>query len=115
MNILDVIIDSTDKEYINREINTLKEKEINKLQNRNISNKKQLINDIKQIPLCQKGKSAPIGNMSSQAFAIIYLNELDNFIKKELKVDLYIRYQDDGLLISHNKQYLKECLFKINK
>lgn len=52
--------------------------------------------------------------MSSQAFAIIYLNELDHYIKSELKPNLYIRYQDDGVLISNSREYLKECLYKIN-
>lgn len=115
INILDRIIDSTDCEYINRQIENIKAKEITKLEKSSASNKDKLINDIKNIPLCKKGKFAPIGNMSSQAFAIIYLNELDNYIKKVLKPSLYIRYQDDGLLISNSKEYLKECLLKINK
>lgn len=115
INILDRIIDSTDCEYINRQIEKIKAREITKLEKSNASNKDKLINDIKNIPLCKKGKSAPIGNMSSQAFAIIYLNELDNYIKKVLKPNVYIRYQDDGLLISNSKEYLKECLLEINK
>lgn len=115
INILDRIIDSTDCEYINRQIEKIKAREITKLEKSSSSNKDQLISDIKNIPLCKKGKSAPIGNMSSQAFAIIYLNELDNYIKKVLKPNLYIRYQDDGLLISNSKEYLKECLLEINK
>ena len=115
LNILDNIIDSTDKEYINKTIIKLKEKEISKLRESNVSNKEQLINDIKKVPLCKKGKSAPIGNMSSQAFAIIYLNELDHYIKEKLKPDLYIRYQDDGLLVSNSKEQLKEYLTEIEK
>lgn len=55
----------------------------------------------------------PIGFMTSQIFAIFYLNDLDHFIKEELKIKYYIRYQDDFLLIHEDKQYLKKCLEKI--
>ena len=40
----------------------------------------------------------PIGNYTSQIFANIYLNELDKFIKEELRVKRYIRYMDDFVL-----------------
>lgn len=53
--------------------------------------------------------------MSSQSFAVIYLHELDKYIVEELKPILYIRYQDDGLLISDSKDYLKYCLIEIKK
>ena len=53
--------------------------------------------------------------MSSQAFAIIYLHELDSYIVEVLKPILYLRYNDDGLLISDNKEYLKYCLKAIKK
>ena len=114
LKILDTIIESTDDDYINKEIVRLKQRELLKLKKSNAVNKEQLIEDINQIPLCKKGKSAPIGNMSSQAFAIIYLNELDHYIKEVLKPGLYIRYQDDGLLVSKNKEYLKQCLKEID-
>ncbi|MDD5826641.1 MAG: RNA-directed DNA polymerase [Bacilli bacterium] len=55
----------------------------------------------------------PIGFMTSQIFAIFYLNEIDHFIKEDLKIKYYIRYQDDFLLIHEDKQYLKYCLEKI--
>ena len=93
----------------------MKEKEIIKILNGNSCNKEKLIEDIKNIPLCKIGKSVPIGNMSSQAFAIIYLNELDHFIKKDLKPGFYIRYQDDGILISNSKKFLSNCLKSIDK
>ena len=41
----------------------------------------------------------PIGNLTSQIFANIYLNELDRFVKHELKVRNYLRYGDDFILI----------------
>ena len=54
-----------------------------------------------------------IGNMTSQILAIFYLNDLDHYIKEELKIKYYIRYQDDFLLLHPSKEYLKECLVKI--
>ena len=115
IKILDTIIDSTNELYINEFIKKIKLKEIEKIQNSNKPNKNKLIDEIKSIPLCKKGSSAPIGNMSSQAFAIIYLNEIDSYIVEVLKPMFYLRYQDDGLLISESKEYLKHCLDEIVK
>lgn len=56
-----------------------------------------------------------IGSMTSQVLAIFYLNDLDHFIKEELKIKGYIRYQDDFLLFSESKEYLGVCLEKIKK
>ena len=56
-----------------------------------------------------------IGNMTSQVLAIFYLNDLDHYIKEELKIKYYIRYQDDFLLFHESKEYLKECLEKIKE
>ena len=55
----------------------------------------------------------PIGANTSQLFAIFYLDEVDKYIKEELKIKCYIRYQDDMLLIHKDKEYLKYCLDKI--
>lgn len=115
IKILDTIIDSTNELYINEFIKKIKLKEIEKIQNSNKPNKNKLIDEIKSIPLCKKGSSAPIGNMSSQAFAIIYLSEIDSYIVEVLKPMFYLRYQDDGLLISESKEYLKYCLNEIVK
>ncbi len=54
-----------------------------------------------------------IGNMTSQVLAIFYLNDLDHYIKEDLKIKYYVRYQDDFLLFHPSKKYLKECLEKI--
>lgn len=51
--------------------------------------------------------------MTSQILAIFYLNDLDHYIKEELKIKGFIRYQDDFLLFHHSKKYLRECLEKI--
>lgn len=52
------------------------------------------------------GKGIPIGNLTSQLFANIYLNELDQFIKHSLRKKQYLRYMDDFLILSDNKQEL---------
>jgi len=49
-------------------------------------------------------KGIPIGNLTSQLFANIYLNELDHFIKEKLKVKFYIRYLDDFIIIYRDKE-----------
>jgi retron-type reverse transcriptase len=49
----------------------------------------------------------PIGNLTSQLFANIYLNELDQFVKNELKIKHYIRYCDDFVFLSTDIDDLK--------
>ena len=48
----------------------------------------------------------PIGNLTSQFWANVYLNPLDQFIKRELKCKGYLRYVDDTLLFSDEKSQL---------
>ena len=115
LKILCDIVDSTDSCYVNERINSLKEKEIKKIIDSNCKNKNLLIKEIKELPNYEVGKGLPIGNMSSQFLAILYLNELDHFIKNELKIKYYIRYMDDGVIIHQNKEYLQYCLEEINK
>lgn len=61
------------------------------------------------------GKGIPIGNQSSQLFALLYLNGLDHYIKDKLGVKFYGRYMDDFFLIHKDKNYLKQCLVEINE
>ena len=56
----------------------------------------------------------PLGNHTSQFFANVYLNELDQFVKHTLKVPYYIRYVDDFVILSHSRQELKVWKEKIN-
>lgn len=56
-----------------------------------------------------------IGSMTSQILAIFYLNDLDHFIKEDLKIKYYVRYQDDFLLFHPSKEYLKYCYEQIKK
>jgi len=55
-------------------------------------------------------KGLPIGNLTSQLFANVYMNELDQFVKQKLKVKYYARYTDDFVIVSDNKKYLKGIL-----
>ncbi|MBO4245109.1 MAG: RNA-directed DNA polymerase [Bacilli bacterium] len=48
----------------------------------------------------------PIGNYTSQWFANFYLQDLDHYIKEDLKIKYYIRYMDDMVLFSNNKKRL---------
>lgn len=49
----------------------------------------------------------PIGNLTSQMFANLYLNELDQFCKHKLKLKYYIRYMDDIIILHHDKKFLE--------
>jgi len=55
-------------------------------------------------PLRPRG--LPIGNLTSQFWANVYLNELDQFVKRELKCAAYERYVDDFLLFANDKEQL---------
>ncbi len=55
-----------------------------------------------------KEKGMPLGNLTSQFFANVYLNELDQFIKHKLKVKYYIRYVDDFVILHNSKKQLIE-------
>jgi hypothetical protein len=53
-------------------------------------------------------RGLPIGNLTSQFWANVYLNELDQFVKHQLRCKGYVRYVDDFLLFSDNKTELRE-------
>lgn len=57
----------------------------------------------------------PLGNQSSQWFALLYLNKVDHFIKEQLQIKHYIRYMDDMILLHRDKKYLVECKKQIEK
>jgi len=48
----------------------------------------------------------PIGNLTSQIFANIYLNEFDRFIRHQIKPNAYLRYGDDFILFAYDKNKL---------
>jgi hypothetical protein len=57
----------------------------------------------------------PIGNLTSQLFANIYLNRLDHFVKRELKIKYYGRYVDDMLLVHGDKRILLGAVSRIRE
>ena len=62
-----------------------------------------------------KGKGMPLGNLTSQFFANVYLNELDYFIKHELKTPFYIRYVDDFAILHYSQEQLGRWKADIDK
>ena len=54
-------------------------------------------------------KGLPIGNLTSQFFANIYMNRFDHYIKRELKARYYLRYVDDFVIFNRYKEVLKRC------
>lgn len=56
----------------------------------------------------------PIGNLTSQLLANVYLNQLDYFVKHHLHQKYYGRYMDDFFIISQNKEHLKELKKQIS-
>ncbi|PWB38641.1 MAG: hypothetical protein C3F02_02930 [Parcubacteria group bacterium] len=59
-------------------------------------------------------KGLPLGNVTSQLFGNIYLNELDQFVKHGLKQKFYIRYCDDFIILHKDKGYLANILKELN-
>lgn len=56
----------------------------------------------------------PLGNITSQLFANVYLNELDQFIKRKLRAKYYVRYADDFIILSNDKTYLDDLVDIVN-
>lgn len=58
----------------------------------------------------EDGKGLPMGNQTSQLFALYYLDQLDRQVKEHQHIKYYLRYMDDIVLIHKDKEYLKYCL-----
>ena len=71
----------------------------------------QIIDSYEVLP----GKGLPLGNQTSQWFAIFYLDGLDRLIKEKFQIKYYSRYMDDAVLIHHSKEYLKHCLIQMKQ
>lgn len=67
------------------------------------------------LPGCMPGKGVPIGNLTSQYFANLYLGELDHLIKDELRLPGYVRYMDDMVVLAESKARLREALSTITE
>lgn len=81
------------------------------------------IKDVKIMNLCRKiiksfgisGKGLPLGNLTSQWFANIYLHELDFYAKHVLKIKYYMRYNDDIAVFGANEKDVKRWVAEIRK
>ena len=58
-------------------------------------------------------RGLPIGNLTSQLFANVYMNELDQFMKHKLRVKHYARYTDDFVVVADSTDYLESLLSPI--
>lgn len=90
INLIKMLVDETDKKYINEFI-TRKNKRYHT-----------------EVPYYNKGVGLSIGSMVSQFLATYYLNQVDHYIKEELKCKFYLRYMDDFLILDTDKARLKE-------
>ena len=59
------------------------------------------------------GKGLPLGNLTSQLLANIYMNEFDQFVKHRIKARHYIRYADDFSIFSEDRDWLEALMPKI--
>lgn len=55
----------------------------------------------------------PLGNLTSQLLVNVYMNEFDQYVKHVLKIKYYIRYADDFVLLSDDRNYLENILVKM--
>lgn len=95
--------------------NSIDKKILYKILNKRIKDKK-LLWLIRQILSAQgRDKGIEIGNYTSQTFANIYLNELDQYVKHKLKCKYYYRYMDDMVIMCENKEIAKDSLNNITK
>jgi len=61
------------------------------------------------------GKGMPLGNLTSQLFANVYLDPLDKFVKHKLKAKYYLRYADDFMIMADSRDVLQAYLTEIDK
>lgn len=62
----------------------------------------------------ESGKGIPLGNLTSQLFSNVYLNQLDHFVKRELRIKYYVRYADDFIILNTKKEQLERLVPIIN-
>lgn len=114
LDVLRDILETTNSEDMNNEINKVIEAEKQRLIETHNPYLAEKFAELDSIPRYHLHKGLPIGNMTSQILAIFYLNDLDHYIKEKLHIKYYVRYMDDLVLFHEDKEYLKECLDKIN-
>lgn len=68
---------------------------------------------LKSLIFTGQGKGIPIGNLTSQLFANIYLDRLDHYLKEDLRIKHYLRYMDDFMILHKDRDYLKKVRERI--
>ncbi len=63
----------------------------------------------------EENKGLPLGNQTSQAFALYYLDKFDRIIKEKYSIHSYTRYMDDGVIMSSDKTKLRTLLSSLEK
>src|SRR3989344_8708424 len=66
----------------------------------------------KSLFFAEEGKGFPVGNLTSQLFSNIYLDEFDHFVREKLGVECYSRYVDDMVFVHPDKEFLKAAILK---
>lgn len=61
----------------------------------------------------ETNKGLPMGNQTSQCFALLYLDNVDRYIKETMRIKHYVRYMDDMMFIVHDKQLAKLIIDKV--
>ncbi|MDD5397272.1 MAG: reverse transcriptase domain-containing protein [Candidatus Moranbacteria bacterium] len=74
-----------------------------------------LENIIRSFSSTKEGVGLPLGNLTSQLFVNIYMNKFDQFSKHKLKSKFYIRYADDFVFFSEDKELLENLTIEISK
>lgn len=83
-----------------------------------------IVRDERYLDLCKKivdsfscapGSGLPLGNLTSQLFANVYLHELDYFVKQKLRVRHYARYNDDFFIVADNREELQNFSVQIKQ
>ncbi len=72
-----------------------------------------LLDNVLQSFSVKPGFGLPLGNLTSQLFANVYMNKFDQFVKHKLKIKNYLRYADDFALFSSDKQQLERLTREI--
>lgn len=115
INALYKIIDTSNDDYVNNDIERLKNNRIKYFNSHNDKNKDKIIAEINKIPFYEYGKGVALGNQTSQGFGLIYMFKLNHYIREVLHLKYVINYMDDFLIFHHDKEYLKHCLKEITK
>ena len=109
ISLLKDIIYSSNMSYVNREIDSIINRELRKDLSFNHKD------ELKGVPRYNYHKGLAIGNVTSQILAIFYLNRIDHLIKEKLGCKYYIRYMDDGVIFDYDKERLKYIKSVIEK